>query len=50
VYKISPHDKLPIPNDKGYNLDLDTYVGELFQEDGLEGRFEIDSIEAIGWK
>jgi hypothetical protein len=48
VYKVSPHDKLPIPNDEDYNLDPDTYDGEFFQEDGLEGRFEIDLIEAIG--
>jgi hypothetical protein len=31
-----------------YNLDPDTNDGEFFQEDGLEGRFEIDLIEAIG--
>jgi hypothetical protein len=39
---ISPHAKLPVPNDEDYNLDPDTYDGEFFQEDGLEGRFEID--------
>jgi hypothetical protein len=47
VYKISPHGKLPIPNDEDYNLDPDTYDREFFQEDGLEGRFEIDLTEAI---
>jgi hypothetical protein len=47
VYKVSPHNKLPVPNNEDYNLDLDTYDGEFFQEDGLEGRFEIDIIEAI---
>jgi hypothetical protein len=47
VYKVSPHGKLPVPNDEDYNLDPDTYDGEFFQEDGLEGRFEIDLIEAI---
>jgi hypothetical protein len=26
----------------------DTYDGEFFQEDGVEGRFEIDLTEAIG--
>jgi len=26
---------------KDYNLDPNTYDGEFFQEDGLEGRFEI---------
>jgi hypothetical protein len=34
-------------NDEDYNLDPDTYDGEFFQEDGLEGRFEIDLTEAI---
>jgi hypothetical protein len=47
VYKVSPHGRLPVPNDEDYNLDLDTYDGEFFQEDGLEGRFEIDLTEAI---
>jgi hypothetical protein len=48
VYKVSPHVRLPVPNDEDYNLDPDTYDGEFFQEDGLEGRFEIDLTEAIG--
>jgi hypothetical protein len=48
VYKVSPHGKLPVPNDVDYNLDSDTYDGEFFQEDGLEGPFEIDLTEAIG--
>jgi hypothetical protein len=47
VYKVSPHGKLPVPNDEDYNLDPNTYDIEFFQEDGLEGRFEIDLIEAI---
>jgi hypothetical protein len=42
VYKVSPHDKLPIPNNEDYNFDPNTYDGEFFQEDGLEGTFEID--------
>jgi hypothetical protein len=50
VYKASSHSKLPVPNDEDYNLDPDTYDGEFFQEDGLEGRFEIDLTEAIGMK
>jgi hypothetical protein len=37
VYKVSPRGKLPVPNDEDYNLDPDTYDGEFFQEDGLEG-------------
>jgi hypothetical protein len=48
VYKVSPHGRLPVPNDEDYNLDPDTYDGEFFQEDGLEWRFEIDLTEAIG--
>jgi hypothetical protein len=47
VYKVLPHKRLPIPNDEDYNLDPDTYDGEFFEEDGLEGRFEIDLTEAI---
>jgi hypothetical protein len=47
VYKGSPHGKLPEPNDEYYNLDLDTYDREFFQEDGLEGRFDIDLTKAI---
>jgi hypothetical protein len=38
LYKVSPHKRLHVPNDEDYNLDLDTYDGEFFQEDGLEGR------------
>ena len=48
VHKVSPHGKVPIPNDEDYNLDPNTYDGEFFQEEGLEGRFEIDLTEAIG--
>ena len=42
VYKVSPHGKVPIPNNEDYNIDPNTYDGEFFQEDGLEGHFEID--------
>jgi hypothetical protein len=48
VYKVSPHGKLLVRNNEDYNLDLDTYDREFFQEDGLEGRFEIDLSETIG--
>lgn len=48
VHKVSPHGKVPVPNDEDYNLDPNTYDGEFFQEEGLEGRFEIDLTEAIG--
>ena len=48
VHKVSPHGKVPVPNDEDYNLDPNTYDGEFFQEEGLEGRFEIDLTEVIG--
>ena len=48
MYKVSPHGKLPIPNNQAYNIDPNTYDREFFQEDGLEGSFVIDLIEAIG--
>jgi hypothetical protein len=47
VYNVSPHDKLPVPNDEDYNLDPNTYDREFFQIDGPEGWFEIDLTEAI---
>jgi hypothetical protein len=34
VYKVSPHGKLPVPNNEDYNLDSNTYDGEFFQEEG----------------
>ena len=43
VYKVSPHDKLPIPNNEDYNNDR-----EFFQEEGLEGNFQIDLSDVIG--
>ena len=48
VYKVSPHGKVTIPNNEDYNIDPNTYDGEFFQEERLEGRFEIDLIEEIG--
>jgi hypothetical protein len=50
VYKVSPHSRLPVPNDEDYNLDPNTYDREFFQEDGIEGRFEIDLTQAIRMK
>jgi hypothetical protein len=47
VYKVSPHSRLPIPNNEDYNINLDTYEGEFFQEDGLPGDFVIDLTEAF---
>jgi hypothetical protein len=48
VYKVSPHGRLPVPNNEDYNLDPDKYDGEFFQEDELDRRLEIDLTEAIG--
>jgi hypothetical protein len=48
VYKVLPHGKLPTPNDKDYHLlDPNTYAGEFFHEDGLEGCFKINLTEEI---
>jgi hypothetical protein len=33
--------KLPIPNDEDYTFDTNTYDGEFYQADGLQGSFEI---------
>ena len=47
MQKTSPHGRLPLPNDQDYNLDPNTYDGEFYQEEGLEGSFEIDLTGAI---
>ena len=47
VHKVSPHGKLPAPNDEDYNFNPSTYEGEFFQEEGLQGSFMIDLTEAI---
>ena len=48
LHKVSPHGKLPIPNDKDYNFNSNTYDGEFYQEEGLQGRFDIGLTEEIG--
>jgi hypothetical protein len=48
VHKVSPHGKLPVLNDEDYNFNTNTYDGVFYQEEGLQGRFEIDLTEAIG--
>jgi hypothetical protein len=40
--------KLLGPNDEDYNFNTKTYDEEFYQEEGLQGRFEIDLAEAIG--
>jgi hypothetical protein len=45
---VSPHGKLPAPKDEDYNFNTNIYDREFFQEEGLQGRFMIDLIEAIG--
>ena len=47
VHKVSPHGKLPAPNDEDYNFNPSTYEGEFFQEEGLQGSFVIDLTEVI---
>jgi hypothetical protein len=39
--------RLPVPNNEDYNIDPNTYEGEFFQEDGLQGDFVIDIIEEL---
>ena len=43
MYKVTPHGKLPLPNNEDYNNEID-----FFQEDGLGGSFEIDLTDVIG--
>jgi hypothetical protein len=47
VHKVSPHGGVPVPNKEDYNLDMDTYEGEFYQEEGLEGTFVIDLTKAM---
>jgi hypothetical protein len=43
VQKVTPHGKIPVPNDEDYNLiNPNTYEGEFYQEEGLTGSFVID--------
>ena len=37
-----------ISHNEDYNIDPNTYAGEFFQEDGLDGTFQIDLTEAMG--
>jgi hypothetical protein len=42
VHQVSSHGKLVVPNDEDYTfLNIDTYDGEFYQADGLQGSFEI---------
>jgi len=47
VNKVSPHSKLPVPNNEDYNFDPNTYDGEFFQEEGLQGSFVIDITDPV---
>jgi hypothetical protein len=43
VQKVTPHGKLPVPNDEDYNLiNPNTYEGEFYQEEGMTGSFVIN--------
>jgi hypothetical protein len=44
---VSPHSKLLAPKDEDYNFDANTYAEEFYQEEGLQGCFEIDLTKAI---
>jgi hypothetical protein len=35
VHKVSPHGRLPVPNDEDYNFNTNTYDEEFYQEEGL---------------
>jgi hypothetical protein len=48
VHQVSPHARLAVLNDEDYNFNPNTYDGEFYQEDGLQGRLVIDLTEAIG--
>lgn len=48
VYKVRPHSKLPVPIDADYIVNTNTNEVEFFQEEGLEGRFEIDLTDLFG--
>ena len=48
VFKVLPHCRLPLPNNEDYNIDPNTYDGEFYQEEGVEGGFEIDLTDVIG--
>jgi len=39
-----------LSNNEDYNIDPNTYAGEFFQEDGLDGTFQIDLTEAMVMK
>jgi hypothetical protein len=43
VHTVSPHGRLPLPNDEDYNFNTEPHDGEFYQhEEGLQGTFEID--------
>ena len=41
MHQVSSHGKLPVPNDEDYTFDTNTYDGEFYQADELQGSFEI---------
>jgi len=47
VHKVSPRGGVPVPNNEDYKLDPNTYEGDFYQEEGLEGTFVIDLTEDI---
>ena len=48
MHQLLPHGRCHVPNNEDYNFNPNTYDGEFYQEDGLQGRLVIDLKEAIG--
>ena len=46
VFKVSPHGKLPMPNEDDYiNINPITYEGDFYQEEEDGGEFDVDVLE-----
>jgi hypothetical protein len=45
---VSPHGKVPVLNNEDYNFDPNTYIGEFYQPEGLDGTFDIDMFSLMG--
>jgi hypothetical protein len=46
VFKVSPHGKLPMPNEDDYNnINPITYVGDFYQEEEDGGDFDVEMVD-----
>ena len=46
MFKVSPHGKLPLPNEDDYNnINPITYEGDFYQEEEDGGEFDVDALE-----